>query len=90
VGINSVKYQFVAGPIYIHVKKHKCIYCGEKVVPSFQTTVVNSFSPEAKNYDFTIGNTFFPGNCAFKTRCFYCPGCGRYISVREMKESEKS
>lgn len=59
MGINSVKYQFVAGPIYIHVKKHKCIYCGEKVVPSFQTTVVNSFSPEAKNYDFTIGNTFF-------------------------------
>ena len=37
-------------------------------------------SPEAKDYDFSVGDTFFVGDVEFRTRYFYCPKCQLDIS----------
>ena len=52
--------------------------------------IVNSKSPEAKDYDFSVGDTFFVGDVEFRTRYFYCPKCMLDISFQKMKKIEKS
>lgn len=51
--------------------------------------IVNSDSPEAKDYDFSVGDTFFVGDVEFRTRYFHCPKCLLDISFQEMKRFEK-
>lgn len=54
----SVKYLYDANPIYVHFKKHYCPQCSERLELRYISTVANSNSPEAKNYDFSDGDTF--------------------------------
>lgn len=85
----AVKYIYDANPFYVHWKKHICPKCGGKVELGCVSKIVNSKSPEAKDYDFSVGDTFFVGDVEFRTRCFYCPNCRFFISFQEMKKFEK-
>lgn len=67
-----------------------CPKCGGKVELRYISKIVNSKSPEAKDYDFSVGDTFFVGDVEFRIRCFYCPKCMLDISFPEMKKFEKS
>ena len=86
----AIKYISDANPFYVHLKKHVCPKCGGKVELRYVSKIVNSKSPEAKDYDFSVGDTFFVGDVEFRIRCFYCPNCMLDISFPEMKKIEKS
>ncbi len=86
---NAVKYICNASPFYVHCKKHVCPKCGSKVELRYISESVNSKSPEAKGYDFSVGDTFLVGDVEFRTRCFYCPKCMINISFQEMQRFEK-
>ena len=86
---NAVKYMYDFNPIYAHFKKHYCPKCGERLKLKYISNVVNSNSAEAKNYDFSFGDTFLVGNVEFRARYFYCPKCGLSISFKEMEKHEK-
>ena len=85
----AVKYLYDANPFYVHLKKHFCPKCGKKLELRYISKIVNSKSSEAKDYDFSVGDTFFVGNVEFRTRCFYCASCRTDISFKEMKKYER-
>ncbi len=75
---------------YTVFKKHYCPQCGEKLKCIKASKVVNSSSPEAKNYDFGMGaDSFMVGDVEFIWKEFYCEKCKKQISVSEMKQIEK-
>ena len=86
---NAIKYIYSANPFFVHWKRHVCPKCGNKVELRHISRVINSKSPEAKDYDFSMGDTSFVGDVEFRTRCFYCPKCAINISFEEMKRFEK-
>ena len=86
---NAIKYIYPASPFYVHWKKHACPKCGGKVELRYVSKTANSKSPEAKDYDFSAGDTCYVGDVEFRTRCFYCPKCKIYIFFQEMKKFEK-
>ena len=73
----------------MHWKKHICPKCGGKVELRYVSKIVNSKSPKARDYDFSVGDTFFVGDVEFRTRYFYCPNCLLDIYFQEMKKFEK-
>lgn len=84
---NAIKYTN-NNLLYSRLKKHYCPECGSKVELGYISKIVNSNSPEAKNYDFSSGDTFLCGDVEFRTRCFYCSNCKANISFKEMKDYE--
>lgn len=60
---------------YTIFKKNYCPACGTKLTRVKTSKIVNSKSPEAKNYDFTLGDSFMVGNVEFIWKEFYCPTC---------------
>lgn len=54
----AIKYTYDANPFYVHWKKHVCPKCGGKAELRYVSKIVNSKSPEAKDYDFSVGDTF--------------------------------
>ena len=42
----------------MHWKKHFCPKCGGKLELLYISEIVNSYSSEAKDYDFSVGDTF--------------------------------
>lgn len=85
----AIKYIYNANPFNVHCKKHICPKCDSKVELRYVSKIVNSKSPEAKDYDFSVGDTFFVDDVEFRTRYFYCPQCLLNISFQEMKKFEK-
>ncbi len=85
----AIKYVYDANPFYVHCKKHFCPKCCNKLDLRYVSRMVNSKSPEAKKYDFSIGDTFLVGDVEFRTRCFFCKSCQLFISFQDMKEYEK-
>lgn len=85
----AIKYIYDANPFYVHFKKHVCPKCGGKVELRYVNKTVNSKSPEAKDFDFSVGDSFFVGDVEFRIRCFYCANCLLDISFKEMKKYEK-
>ena len=69
---------------YTIFKKHYCPACGIKLTRVKTSKTVNSKSPEAKNYVFTLGDSFMVGNVEF-----YCPTCKKRIPIDEMRRIEK-
>jgi hypothetical protein len=54
-----------------------------------ESKVVNSKSPEAKDFDFSLDHdTDMVGNIKFTWTVFECPVCKRRFSVKEMKQIE--
>ena len=87
---NGVKYICKASPIYLYLKKHFCPNCGSRVIVKCKSQLVDSKSEDAANYDFTISDTTLVGTVEFRTVMFYCEKCDAYISIPEMKRSEKA
>lgn len=85
----AIKYIYDASPFYVHWKKHFCPKCGRKLELRYISRVVNSKSKEARNYDFSLGDTFLTGDVEFRTRFFHCSNCSFDISFEEMKKYEK-
>ena len=75
--------------IYTMLKKHYCPACRTKLTLIKTSKIVNSKSPEAKNYDFTLGDSFMVGDVEFIWKEFYCPTCKKRIPIAEMKRIEK-
>ena len=75
---------------YIRFKKHFCPDCKIKVKVVKVSQIVNSESPEAKNFDFSmsLSGTYLKGNIKFVWKEFVCPQCGRKFTVKEMQRIE--
>ena len=75
---NAVKYLYSVNPFYVHWKKHVCPLCGAKLKTAYDSVVVNSNSPRAKDYDFSVaaGDSYLTGDVEFRTSYFRCPKCG--------------
>lgn len=74
---------------YTIFKKHYCPACGTKVSCVKNSKIVNSNCPEAKNYDFTSGDSFMVGDVKFIWKEFHCPTCKKRIPMDEMRRIEK-
>jgi len=85
---NAIKYIYDINPFYVHFKKHFCPKCKNKLELRYISKIVNSKSSEAKDYDFSVGDTFFVGDVEFRTRYFHCVKCQLDISLKEMKKHE--
>lgn len=86
----GIKWQFES-PLFVYFKKHYCPKCSTLLKVEKESVVVNSKSPEAKNYDFSnFGDGFMFGDVKFVNDIFRCPNCGNKITVKEMIRIEKS
>ena len=86
----AIKYIYDASPFYVHCKKHFCPKCNRRLSISYTSKVVNSKSLEAKDYDFSVGDTFLIGDVEFRTKNFHCANCLRDFSIKEIKKHEVS
>ena len=86
-----IHYMYNTNPFYVHWKKHYCPKCDARLKTAYDSVVVNSDSPEAKDYDFSIaaGDSYLTGDVEFRKSFFQCPQCGFKISFDEMKKLEK-
>lgn len=85
----AIKYIYDTNPFYVHWKKHFCPKCGKKLYLRHTSKIVNSKDSDAKDYDFSVGDTFFVGDVEFRFRYFHCKDCQFDISFKAMKEYEK-
>ena len=70
-------------------KDHFCPDCKTRLEKVPVSKVVNSRSPEAKDFDFSIGSdTYAVGDIQFTWDEFECPNCKKHLTVNEMKEIE--
>ena len=70
-------------------KDHFCPDCKTKLEKVPVSKVVNSRSPEAKDFAFSIGgDTYAVGDIQFIWDEFECPNCKKHLTVNEMKEIE--
>ena len=74
---------------YTYFKKHYCPFCKDKLEIQKVSKIVNSKSPEAKDYDFSLGDTFLIGDVEFYYNVFYCSKCNKQYSIQEMTKHEK-
>lgn len=75
--------------IYTKFKKHNCFFCGELLDLVKVSKVVNSESPEAKDFDFSFSAGFMVGDVKFVWDEFECPKCKHHYTIRELKEFER-
>lgn len=71
------------------LEKAFCPKCGNKLELRYASRIINSKSPEATDYDFSVGDTFFVGDVEFRIGYFHCPNCQLDISFKEMKKYEE-
>ena len=64
-------------PFFVYFKKHYCPQCNSKLLRQKVSRIINSDSEEAKNYDFSVGDTFYVGDVEFRTRFFHCLQCNK-------------
>ena len=86
-GIHGIKKDI---SIPARVGKHYCPVCRELLQIKNKSRVVNSESEEAKDYDFSTGDTCLTGNIKFIFDVFYCAKCNMEISVREQRAYERT
>lgn len=76
-------------PFYVNWKKHYCPDCNNMLSKTMISKIVNSRSPEAKDFDFHTLDNYMVGDVQFIWTEFLCPNCGKQISIKEMKKIEK-
>lgn len=75
--------------VFYFRKDHFCPNCKTKLEKVPVSKVVNSRSPEAKDFDFSMcGGNFAVGDIQFTWDEFECPNCKKHLTVSEMKEIE--
>ena len=70
-------------------KKHYCPSCMNLLTTTKVSKIVNSNSEEAKDYDFSSGDTYMIGKIKFIWTEFLCTDCGKTYSLQEIRENEK-
>ena len=71
-------------PYYVHEMKHYCNLCDGELVVKKIKKIVNSKSPEAKNFNFSIiGDSIMIGDVEFIFEVFFCPKCNIEITINE-------
>lgn len=86
--ITGKKY-FNKDVFYTIFKKHYCPVCRTQLSRIRTSKIVNSRSPEAKNWDFSSGDGFMVGDVEFIWKEFYCPICKKRIPIDEIRRIEK-
>ena len=76
-------------PFWVRFKKHYCPTCMNLLTTTKVSKIVNSNSEEAKDYDFSSGDTYMIGNIKFIWTEFLCTACGKTYSLQEIRENEK-
>ena len=78
-------------PFWVNLRNHFCPDCDSTVTVTTESKVVNSKSPEAKDFDFSdaCGDGNMVGNIKFTWTIFECPVCKRRFRIEEMKRIEK-
>jgi hypothetical protein len=84
----AIKYLYNVNPFYVHFKKHYCIICGTRLKTGYESKIVNSHSPEAVDYDFSISDSRLVGDVEFRRSYFLCPQCNFKIPFGEMRKFE--
>ena len=85
---HGIKWQYDCSLCYLF-KKHNCHICQNVLDRKKHEIIVNSFSEEAKNYDFSIADTYAVGDVKFITYYFACPKCGAVYEIKKLKKIEK-
>ena len=86
--IHGVKREW-ANPFWARFKKHCCPACGGLLTAAKVSTVVNSSSEEATDYDFSSADTHMIGNVKFIRAAFHCTACDKVFSTQEIRTNEK-
>lgn len=86
--IHGVKREW-SRPFWVRFKKHHCPACNALLTTIKVSKVVNSKSEEAKNFDFSSGDTYMVGNIKFIWTEFRCNVCNNSYSLQEIRENEK-
>ena len=76
-------------PFWVRFKKHYCPNCRGLLTITKVSKIVNSKSEEAKNFDFSSGDTNMEGNIKFIRTEFQCTACGKAYSLQEIRQYEK-
>ena len=74
--------------VFYFKKDHFCPNCETKLEKVSVSKVVNSRSPEAIDFDFSIGDSYAVGDIQFTWDEFECPNCKKHLTINEMKEIE--
>jgi hypothetical protein len=80
---------FWDSPIFVFKRPHKCPNCTHGIIPKKVKNIVNSKSPEAKEFDFSMGDSYFAGDVEFTYYVFYCEYCNKDYKISEIKNYEK-
>ena len=86
--IHGVKREW-SRPFWVRFKKHYCPSCMNLLTTTKVSKIVNSNSKEAKDYDFSSGDTYMIGNIKYIWTEFLCTACGKTYSLQEIRENEK-
>ena len=86
--IHGIKREW-SRPFWVRFKKHYCPTCLNLLTTTNVSKIVNSNSEEAKDYDFSSGDTYMIGNIKFIWTEFLCTSCGKTYSLQEIRENEK-
>ena len=73
---------------YTFLKKHYCPNCGNKLLRKKVSTVINSESLEAKDYDFEVADITVKGDMKFTRVELYCNQCNKYYTIKEAKNNK--
>jgi len=72
-------------PFFVFKKKHYCFNCNQLLEVKNVSKIVNSKSPEAKDFDFSCSDSLF-GSIKYFYNVFYCKNCNIYYSIKELIE----
>jgi len=81
-------YSYNTFPIFF-MKKHYCPICSSKLEKVKNSKIVNSKSDEAKNFNFSAGDTHMVGSVKFVWNELHCPACNKNYTVKEIQTLEK-
>lgn len=73
---------------FFFLKKHCCPNCNAKMKAVKVSKVLNSNSPEARNYDFSLGDTYLSGDIKFIYKMLECPNCKTRFSAEELTKAK--
>ena len=80
-------YSFKIENIFQMFKKHYCPVCNAALSKKKISEIVNSESPESKNYDFEVADTVVKGDMKFVHIELYCNQCNKCYAIKEAKNN---
>ena len=81
---------YIDSPLFMFKKGHKCPNCNNKIITQKTKKIVNSKSIEAKEFNFSCGDSFLCGDVEFTYYLFYCVKCNKEYKINEIKSHEKN